>query len=94
MALGDKGIQELVALSGRLSAASDTAWRPHRMTKLFVATTNRARCARSNDILSGAGLDLVSLDEFRGSSSPRKTETFAETRLKALCTRRRPACRA
>jgi XTP/dITP diphosphohydrolase len=56
------------------------------MTRLVVATTNPGKVREITDILSGAGLDLVSLDEFPGVVEPDETgETFAENaRLKAL----------
>jgi XTP/dITP diphosphohydrolase len=56
------------------------------MTKLVVATTNQGKLREINDILSGAGIDLVSLDAFPGLIEPEETGgTFAENaRLKAL----------
>jgi len=56
------------------------------MTRLVVATTNPGKVREINDILSGAGIDLVSLDAFPGLVEPDETgETFAENaRLKAL----------
>ena len=56
------------------------------MMKLVVATTNPGKVREINDILSGAGIDLVSLDAFPGLIEPDETgETFAENaRLKAL----------
>ncbi len=56
------------------------------MTKLVVATTNPGKVREINDILSGAGIDLVPLDTFPGLIEPEETgTTFAENaRLKAL----------
>jgi XTP/dITP diphosphohydrolase len=56
------------------------------MTKLVVATTNQGKVREINDILSGAVIDLVSLDAFPGLIEPEETGgTFAENaRLKAL----------
>ena len=56
------------------------------MTRLVVATTIPGKVREINDILSGAGIDLVSLDAFPGLVEPDETgETFAENaRLKAL----------
>ena len=56
------------------------------MMKLVVATTNPGKVREINDILSGAGIDLISLDQFPGLVEPEETgETFAENaRLKAL----------
>jgi XTP/dITP diphosphohydrolase len=56
------------------------------MTKLVVATTNPGKVREINDILAGAGIDLVPLDTFPGLIEPEETgTTFAENaRLKAL----------
>jgi XTP/dITP diphosphohydrolase len=56
------------------------------MTKLVVATTNPGKVREINDILAGAGIDLVTLDAFPGLIEPEETgTTFAENaRLKAL----------
>jgi XTP/dITP diphosphohydrolase len=56
------------------------------MMKLVVATTNPGKMREINDILSGAGIELISLDEFPGLVEPEETgDTFAENaRLKAL----------
>jgi len=56
------------------------------MMKLVVATANPGKVREITDILSGAGIDLISLDEFPGLVEPEETgETFAENaRLKAL----------
>jgi XTP/dITP diphosphohydrolase len=56
------------------------------MTKLVIATTNPGKVREINDILSGAGIDLVPLDTFPGLIEPEETgTTFAENaRLKAL----------
>ena len=56
------------------------------MTKLVIATTNPGKVREINDILAGAGIDLVPLDTFQGLIEPEETgTTFAENaRLKAL----------
>jgi XTP/dITP diphosphohydrolase len=56
------------------------------MTKLVIATTNPGKVREINDILAGAGVDLVPLDTFQGLLEPEETgTTFVENaRLKAL----------
>jgi XTP/dITP diphosphohydrolase len=56
------------------------------MMRLVVATTNPGKVREINDILSGAGIDLISLNAFPKLGEPEETgETFAENaRLKAL----------
>ena len=56
------------------------------MRRLVVATTNPGKVREINGILSGAGVDLISLNQFPDIVEPEETgETFAENaRLKAL----------
>ena len=59
------------------------------MRRLVVATTNPGKVREINGVLSGAGVDLISLNLFPDIVEPEETgETFAENaRLKALVLR-------